>query len=141
MKYGDIVRYKGKLGELVTDDKKNFLFHPVKHGRYSYSELDVVTENDIEVASFDDCISYIEQDFVWGEVVKTHCIGEYQIIEYKPKREDTISYHGYINFKDTNTSNNSLDSALISLITRNKLEVNEARWASVFISKMLDGKL
>ena len=141
MKYGDIVKYKGNLGKLVTDDKNNFLFHPVKHGRYSYSELDIVTENDIEMASFDECISYIEQEFVWGRIIKTHCVSEYQIIEYSPERAGGISYHTYINFKDTNTSNDSLDGALITAITTNKLECNEARWASIFISKMLDGKL
>ncbi|MDF2950556.1 MAG: hypothetical protein K0S18_139 [Anaerocolumna sp.] len=142
MKYGDIVKYKGQLGELVTDDKKNFLFHPVKFGNYYYNQLDIVTENDIEVANFDEHISYIEQEFVWGEVIKTHCIGEYQIMEFKPEhKEDAISYHGYINFEDTNTTHCSIESALISLIARNKLEVNEARYAELFINKMLNGNL
>ena len=58
----------------------------------------------------------IEKEFIWGNVIKIHCIGEYQIVEYIDKRDKKIYYHGYINYSDTNCSYLSLDSALIGCI-------------------------
>ena len=58
----------------------------------------------------------IEKEFTWGNVIKIHCIGEYQIVEYIDKRDKKIYYHGYINYSDTNCAYLSLDSALIGCI-------------------------
>lgn len=137
MKYGDIVKFNNNLGELVTDDKGNFLFHPMGFGNYSYCELGIVTESDITEPTFDEKIQYINGEFVWGIIVKIHCIGDYQIIEYTDGKDKEDKFHVYINFQDTSSSYSTLDNALIGAITQNKLEANEARWASSFIQKML----
>ena len=46
-------------------------------------------------------------------------------------------YHAYINFKDTNSTYETLDNALIGVIAEKHLEVNAARYATSFILKML----
>jgi len=48
MKLNDIVKHNNTLGKLVKDDKGNLLFLPVNFGRYSYYQLDIATENNIE---------------------------------------------------------------------------------------------
>lgn len=58
----------------------------------------------------------IEKEFTWGNVIKIHYIGEYQIVEYIDKRDKKTFYHGYINYSDINRSYSSLDSALIGCI-------------------------
>jgi hypothetical protein len=61
-----------------------------------------------------------KQEFVWGEVLKIHRIGEYEIVEFigvfNGKREEGVSFHVYIAGKDTSHSFGSLDSALVGAI-------------------------
>jgi len=135
MKYGEIVKYNNELGELVTDDGK-FYFHPVNYGSYYCSNLDEVTEKDIQETTTEEKIDYIEMEYTWGTVIKTHCIGEYQIIEEEDEKGEK-GYHAYINFKDTNSTYETLDNALIGVIAEKHLEVNAARYATSFILKML----
>jgi hypothetical protein len=144
MKYGDIVKLNGILGDVVTGDNA-FYFRPVNYGSYYCSDLQEITDDIleqltcdiIEQATFDEKVKFIEESFSWGKVIKTHNIGEYQIIEYVDK-ENQILFHIYINFKDNGCSYKSLDAALIGVITQNKIEVNAARHATNFIFKMLD---
>lgn len=119
MKYGEIVKHNGLIGKLVTDDKKNFLFLPAGFGRYSYSQLDIVTKDNLEKATFEEKVKYIQKDFSWGEIVYTHIIGKYVIFEYKTKGEPETSFHPYINFKDISHSYNTLDQAIIGVIAYN----------------------
>lgn len=137
MKYGEIVKYNGELGKLVTEDKK-FYFLPVNYGGYYCSNLEEVTENNIEETTIEEKIHFNEMEFSWGTVVKTHCIGKYQIIEYKDDRDNSICYSIYINFKGIGCSYNTLDTALIGVIAHNSLEVNTAHYATSFILKMLN---
>jgi hypothetical protein len=134
MKYGDIIKLNGILGKVVTGDKK-FYFHPINYGNYYCSDLEEITDDTIEQTTNEEKIKFIEDTYVWGSVVKTHCIGEYQIIEYLD-RNNEVSYNPYINFEDNGCSYSSLDAALIGVIARNKIEVNSANHAIGFIFKM-----
>ena len=138
MKYGDIVKFKGELGEVVVENDK-FYFHPVNYGCYSCSNLTEIIDSDLDPITEGEKVCFLELEFSWGSVVKTHCIGDYQILEHRNKflYKDKTSFHAYINFKDTNCSYSSLDEALIGAIAQNNLEVNEARYATRFILKML----
>lgn len=116
MKSGDIVIYKSEVGTVVTDydNREVMRFLPCNYGTYSTSRLKAITEDDIREATHEEKLDLIEREYHWGEVVKIHCVGEYQIIEAIKDRK--IHYHGYINYKDTNTSYYSLDSALVGCI-------------------------
>ena len=67
--------------------------------------------------------------FTWGEVLKIHSIGEYDIIEFHPHKfvngfgtgeidYDTKEYSCYINSKSLSESATSLDRALAICISR-----------------------
>ncbi|MFA7157467.1 MAG: hypothetical protein WC123_07250 [Bacilli bacterium] len=135
MEYGQIVKFNGVVGRVVTNNN-NFYFHPAaKACRYSISQLHQITDDTIEPVNLEDKILCIELEFNWGIVIKTHVIGEYQIIEYTDKGE--IRFHPYINFKSLYAAFTSLDTALIGIIAANSLEVNEARYATTCILRIL----
>ncbi len=134
MEYGQIVKFNGGLGEVVTDNGK-FYFLPVNYGQYTCSRLEEITDATVEPATFEEKIRFIEYDFGWGTVVKTHTIGEYQIIEYVNK--EIHHFSSYVNFKSCHTSNSSLEAALINAISINSIEVNEARYATTCILRIL----
>jgi len=135
MNYGDIVSFNGALGEVVTGDKR-FFFHPVNYGQYNCYNLQEITADTVKPATFEEKVHYIELEFDWGQVIKTHIIGNYQIIE--STHEGKIRFLPYINFKNCHTSFSSLDNALIGVIAENSIEKNEARYAITFILKMLN---
>ena len=60
-------------------------------------------------------------------------MAENQIVE--ATKDYKIHYHGYINYKDTNTSYSSLDSALVGCIGR-KYEGGNGK-AAMYFCKML----
>lgn len=114
-KYGDIVVYKNQIGTVVKSEN-DFKFHPCNYGSCYFSELDTITDNDVREATHDEKLELIEREFKWGNVIKIHCIGEYQIVECFYKRDKKTHYHGYINYNDISRSYLSLDSALIGCI-------------------------
>ena len=83
MKYGDIVVYNGVIGKVVTDydNKENFKFLPCNYGSYYSSDLETITDDDVREATHEEKIELISKEYTWGDVVKVHCIGEYQIVE------------------------------------------------------------
>ena len=114
MKENDIVIYKEQIGKIVTSDKK-FKFKPCTiTGSCYYSDLDTVTDDDVQETTHEEKIEYLKAVFIWGDVIHVHCIGEYQIIEAEYK--GNIEYHGYINYKDLHFTYKSLDAALIGII-------------------------
>lgn len=115
MKYGDIVVYKNQIGTVVKSEN-DFKFHPCNYGSWYFSELNTITDEDVRKATHEEKLELIEKEFTWGNVIKIHCIREYQIVEYIDKRDKKTYYHGYINYSDTNHSYLSLDSALIGCI-------------------------
>jgi len=136
MKGKSIIVLRGQLGDAVYGDG-SYRFLPIKYGVYNYSDLETIDASDIRQATQQEKISFIEEDFPWGKVVKTLCIGEYQIIEYK--RSDYVNaFHVYIDFESTSSSYETLDHALIGAIARKNLEVNESSYAVTFISRMLE---
>lgn len=116
MKSGDIVIYKNEVGTVVADyyNREVMRFLPCNYGIYSTSVLNAITEDDIRQATHEEKLDLIEREYHWGEVIKIHCVGEYQIVE--AIEDNKIHWHGYINYKDTNISYSSLDSALIGCI-------------------------
>lgn len=146
MEVKEIVKYKGVLGQLVRGEKKDLLFHPVNFGRYYYSQLDAVTENDLEEATFDEKVEYLKKEFSWGEVLEVHSIGEYIIFKYKEKKSDHISdeayekenhisYHSYTDFKDDCRGYATLDQAIIGAIS-SKYDGSDRAFG--YICRMLD---
>lgn len=77
MKYGDIVVYKNQIGTVVKSEN-DFKFHPCNYGRCYFSELNTITDSDVREATHDEKLELIEKEFTWGNVIKIHCIGEYQ---------------------------------------------------------------
>ena len=119
MKSGDIVKHNHVLGKLVKDDKGNLLFLPVNFGRYSYSQLDVVTENNIEETTHEEKIDYLRLEFNWGIVTNVHCVGEYVIFEYISNSKDSKGitfYHAFMDYKNISISYHTLDQCLIGTI-------------------------
>ena len=116
MKSGDIVIYKNKIGKVITDfnDPSILRFLPCNYGSYCSSMLEAITENDVREATHKEKINLIKQEYSWGRVLKIHCIGKYQIV--KAIKNDELHWHGYIDYKDTNISYSSLDSALVGCI-------------------------
>ena len=116
MKSGGIVIYKNEVGTVVTDydNREVMRFLPCNYGIYSTSRLKAITEDDIREATHEEKLDLIEREYHWGKVLEIHCIGEYQIVE--AMKGNKTHWHGYINYKDTNISYSSLDSALIGCI-------------------------
>lgn len=135
MKSGDIVIYRDEVGTIVTDfeNRKVLRFLPCNYGTYSTSRLKAITEDDVREATHEEKLDLIEREYHWGRVLKIHCVGEYQIVEANSDQE--IHYHGYINYKDTNTSYHSLDSALVGCIGR-KHEGENGK-AAMYFCKMI----
>lgn len=135
MKSGDIVIYKNEVGTVVTDydNREVMRFLPCNYGTYSTSRLNAITEDDVREATYEEKLDLIKREYHWGEVVKIHCVGEYQIVE--ATKDQKIHYHGYINYKDTNTSYYSLDSALVGCIGR-KYEGGNGK-AAMYFCKMI----
>lgn len=115
MKYGDIVVYKNQIGTVVKSEN-DFKFHPCDYRSCFFSELSTITDDDVREATHDEKLELIEREFAWGSVIKIHCIGEYQVVEYVHKKKNKTYYHGYIHYRNTNHSYLSLDSALIGCI-------------------------
>jgi hypothetical protein len=55
----------------------------------------------------------IKEEFPWGRVIDIHCIDNYQIVEFERNFTNKLLWHGYIDYKDSNKSFESLNSALI----------------------------
>lgn len=134
MKYGDIVVYNNQIG-MVVKSGNNFKFHPCNRGCCSFSLLDTITDNDVEEATHDEKLELIEREFGWGNVIKIHCVGEYQIVEYIDKKDKNTYYHGYIHYKDINVSYLSLDSALVGCVGY-KYEGGNGK-AAMYFDKMI----
>jgi hypothetical protein len=65
------------------------------------------------------------RDFTWGRVLRVHEIGEYEIVEFEPRRagnqreedfDPSPRFHAFIDGKDTHHSYNTLDRALAGVI-------------------------
>jgi len=94
------------------------------------------------------CLSQIEETkntgkFTWGQPVKWHEIGPYTLLEYHQHDYDAfsgtsgkfskeVSFHGWIEGKDTHESWPSLETGIIGLIARKYVGLNNNRIAYVF---------
>lgn len=84
------------------------------------------------------------RDFPWGEIVKTHEIGEYQIVEYiggeawRSTAGKTM-FDPYVNGEPVRVAHFSLDDALIGAIAHKR---GETRGTAAYVFDMLTlGKL
>lgn len=116
MKTGDIVVYNGKIGKVVKAINGGLRFKPMGYGRYYISDLDTIFDNSVREATNEEKLRLIKEEFVWGHIINIHCIGEYQIVEYRDKDTHEIFWKGYVNYEDTHRAYSSLDSALIGCI-------------------------
>ena len=127
----------GTLGKVLIGSHEDMLrkelFYPVNYGRYYERNLPLLENITYTEATEKDYIEYIETTFVWGEVIKIHSVGEYQIIEYI--KEEEKSFHPYINYNDTSMSYESLDQALTGVICE-KIEGGNGK-ANKYLWKML----
>jgi hypothetical protein len=80
--------------------------------------------------------------FMYGELIKVHVIGLYQIVEYHPTVSNTngrlidtseVLFHPFVNGEDFMHSYNTLDRALIGAIAN----AHEAGMADDWIFRML----
>jgi hypothetical protein len=80
-----------------------------------------------DVLSLEDAKRYLASGFVWGEVKTVHVVGDYQVVEYYPRKSEKnrisqdIDYsktlfNPYIDWEDTNHGYGSLDEALVGVI-------------------------
>ena len=69
----------GTIGEVITgqyDETKGVeLFLPVNHGGYYEDKLQQLKDLQYTEGTTEDCISFIEQEYHFGEVIKIHAIG------------------------------------------------------------------
>jgi len=145
MKSGDIVKHNHVLGKLVKDDKGNFLFLPVNFGRYSYSQLDVVTETNIDETTHNEKIDYLRLEFNWGVVTNVYCVGEYVIFEYisnSKDRKGVTFYHAFMDYKNISISYHTLDQCLVGTIAY-KYDGGNSKAANYFYKMigMNDGEM
>lgn len=138
MKSGDIVIYQNRIGTVVTDFENHeiYRFLPCNYGTYSTSRLNVITEDDVREATHEEKLYFIRREYPWGEVIKIHCIGEYQIVE--ARKDNETHWHGYIKYKDTNTAYSSLDEALVGCIGY-KFEGGNGK-AAMYFTRMIGMK-
>lgn len=120
MQVNDIVKFNGELGKVIQPQSEvNVLrFLPCNYGTYYRDDLHIVTFEDLTETTFEEKVKFIETEYHWGKVVKTHCVGDYQIIEDKREYngKEEICFHLYINFVDRHISYESIDKALIGAI-------------------------
>lgn len=125
MKPNDIIKYKGVLGKVVcTYPNQSICFHPINYATYQTNELEIIDSEHVEEPTTEEKISFIEQSCYWGKVVKTHIIGDIQIIEYKDKEDKTL-FEVHINFQRTTDTATTLDQAIIIAMC-NKHKCNSA---------------
>ena len=109
----------GNIGRVITgqyDELKGIeLFYPVGYGSYNEENLQQLKGLEFTEGSEQDYISYIEQEYHFGKVVKTHIIGEYQIIESVDSEEKT-RFSPYINYGRIGQSFHSLEKAITGVI-------------------------
>lgn len=72
-------------------------------------------------------------EFTWGNVRDIHRVGEYEIVEYDPRKASNVtdeefdpspSFHPFIDGVDTCRSYKSLDAALVGVIARKHDGIN-----------------
>ena len=80
-------------------------------------------------------IRLIESEYSFGEVVKTHIIGNYQIIEAIDE-DGNQKFSTYINFERTGFSYNSLEKAITGAIAYKYDGTNSQ--ANKFFWKMIE---
>lgn len=133
----EIIKYKGKLGTIVDDyeNKEIKRFYPVKYGRYYSCDLEIIDNSLVQETTHEEKLEYIRQDYVWGEVVKIHCISDYQIIESIDKQDKNTMYSCYVNYNSISTSSDTLDNAIIICMAK-KYDGNNSQ-AAYYFSKMI----
>ncbi len=140
----NIIRYKGQLGTSISDYNNPEIqkFLPINYGRYYTEKLETIDENHLTEVSFESKIMFIEETFHWGQVIKTHIIGEFQIIEYEAifnGKNQGIRFHPYINFCDIGNSYYSLDEAIIGVIAYKYDGCNSQ--AASFFNRMIGNEI
>lgn len=139
IKPNQIIRYKKQLGKAIHcyDDKKPILrFHPLNYGRYWTKDLEIIDLKFVEETTRNEKIFYIERDCPWGRIVKTHCIGNFQIMEYHDDKQNETGFSIYIDFVSASLGASTLDVAILCAICKKYKSSDAAKW----VLKMLEMK-
>ena len=135
-----IVKNDGTIGRVIIgtrDEIKNKeLFYPINYGTYYESSLELLSNIKYKEGTEKEYIEYVEKEFSWGKVIKTHIIENYQIIENINKDNNEKNYHTYLNYIDTNKSYKSLEKAIVGGIVYNYDGMNSQ--ADKFFWKMIN---
>jgi len=77
--------------------------------------------------------------FMWGSIAGIHDLGEYTFVDYVSTSTGTArrSFHVYVGGKDTHTSCDSLDEAMIYAVAWANLEINAAEHMAEAANKIL----
>lgn len=122
----NIVKLNGVLG-YAHKTNKGYVFQELTKRSWN-SESDPVYEFDqFETTTKVEQIKYLEQKFVWGNVLDVHEYGDFLIFEYKKRGTNNILYHIYYSYSDTNISAYSLDQAIIEALAY-KYEENASKY-------------
>ena len=76
--------------------------------------------------------------FMWGTVKEVHTIGDYVILEYDDPSEGKTLFYGYVGAENTSVSHETLDQALVYVITYKNLGCSSASAMSHAICKILE---
>jgi hypothetical protein len=101
---------------------------------------------DPDTLTLDDAKKYLASGFTWGEVKTVHVVGDYQIIEYHPRKTENnrvlkdidyeqVAFHPYIDWKDTNRGFGTLEEAMVGVIALRFDGLNSQ--AAMYFSKMV----
>jgi len=82
-------------------------------------------------------IRNLRRTFTWGKISKIHDIGSYSIVEYIDDATKDVLFHVYVDGKNTHTTSETLERALVLAIAHKNLEVNLARFMAIGANKLL----
>jgi hypothetical protein len=115
LKHGDIVKVEGVLGYVFKDAEKGDRFVDGALSTYSGSKLPMLM--DFELTTHEEKVELIIRKFDWGQVLKTHILGDLLILEFTHKDGETM-FHLYDNYRDSCHYYTSLYRAAIGGIAK-----------------------
>ena len=139
----EIVKTKvtGDIGKLYCPSispSADMRFLKAGIGQFRPEQLPVVTKNDVLETTSAEKIIYLKLEFHGADIVETTVIndGEYIIFKALWVRKNKVTYHTFLNFKDTCQGYNSFDSALIGLIAQKYLGRTRIDEAVIMVERM-----
>lgn len=136
MKSYDIIKHNGILYRVIFEDKKIGFITSINDVLDKTISIEQVGE--ISEATLEEKIGFIEKEYSVFEkkIIKTHIIGNYQIIEFSRKSSpQKTQFAIFIDFEDACISYTTLEQAIIGAIVY-KFDGANSR-ATNYISRMI----